>query len=66
MLNVAESACVTLHIYAPPLAAEFLNPDLGYCNSVELKETVLPHDVVRYLMASPAVAQAMPSLMYQI
>ncbi len=54
MTNQSAEKCITLHIYAPPLAPEYLNPDLGYSNEVRVKEIQLPDEMVRYIMACPS------------
>lgn len=51
--NRSDKELVTLNIYSPPLQSELKSFDLGYSNTVHIKEVQLPEEIVKVLMAAP-------------
>jgi quercetin dioxygenase-like cupin family protein len=50
VVNNSAKEVISLHIYAPPLERELQGADMGYHNTVEPKETILPDHVIRYFL----------------
>lgn len=52
MGNRSQQKAVTFHIYAPPLAPEYVRADLGYNNDTHVQEIKLTDDEVKFLIGS--------------